>query len=175
MKKILYILLTISIVFSACKKEEGCTDPIAINYNADAEDDDGSCNYPPSFQVSMPSAITGSASTQPGFISHLTVTNVSHKTLNVGCRINPISQPDNTVFTFCWGGLCYAEGTLVAINTVSMISNETLASPDLPAHSGYYQANGNKDDIAVIEYCFYDDDNPTDETCFTVTFDPTPK
>ena len=45
MKKILYPLLAISIIFSACKKEQGCTDAIATNYNADAEDDDGSCIY----------------------------------------------------------------------------------------------------------------------------------
>ena len=45
MKKILYTLLAVSIIFTACKKEEGCTDAIATNYNADAEDDDNSCIY----------------------------------------------------------------------------------------------------------------------------------
>ena len=30
--------------FSSCKKQ-GCTDPLAINYNSDAADDDGSCEY----------------------------------------------------------------------------------------------------------------------------------
>ncbi len=29
----------------SCKKEEGCTDPNATNYDADAEEDDGSCKY----------------------------------------------------------------------------------------------------------------------------------
>jgi len=34
------------LVMSACKKKkEGCTDPISINYDANAESDDGSCAY----------------------------------------------------------------------------------------------------------------------------------
>jgi len=45
MKKVLYTLLAVSLIFTACKKEEGCTDAIATNYNADAEDDDNSCIY----------------------------------------------------------------------------------------------------------------------------------
>ena len=45
MKKILYLFLAVSFIFTACKKEEGCTDATATNYNADAEDDDGSCTY----------------------------------------------------------------------------------------------------------------------------------
>ena len=45
MKKLIYTFLAVSFIFTACKKEEGCTDAIAINYNADAEDDDGSCTY----------------------------------------------------------------------------------------------------------------------------------
>ncbi len=30
---------------TSCKKEKGCTDPTAVNYNPDAKSDDGSCNY----------------------------------------------------------------------------------------------------------------------------------
>ncbi len=45
MKRLLYLLIATSLVFTACKKEEGCTDSQATNYNADAEKDDGSCIY----------------------------------------------------------------------------------------------------------------------------------
>ena len=40
-----YTLLAVTIVFSACKKEEGCTDALATNFNADAEENDNSCTY----------------------------------------------------------------------------------------------------------------------------------
>ena len=60
MKKLLYIFLAVSIIFSACEKEEentptlvaptlvnGCTDATATNYNSSATNDDDSCIYPP--------------------------------------------------------------------------------------------------------------------------------
>tara|TARA_B100001564_G_scaffold355048_1_gene366699 strand:- start:2454 stop:2963 length:510 start_codon:yes stop_codon:yes gene_type:complete len=45
MKKTIYIFAVISLIFVSCKKEEGCTDPVAANYNSDAENDDGSCIF----------------------------------------------------------------------------------------------------------------------------------
>ena len=47
MKKILYLFLTVSLIFSSCEKEAilGCTDSQATNYNIEAEDDDNSCLY----------------------------------------------------------------------------------------------------------------------------------
>ena len=44
MKKILYLLLVVSIIFIACKKKtEGCTDSTMYNYNPSANEDNGSC------------------------------------------------------------------------------------------------------------------------------------
>ena len=41
------LLLIFSIVISSCKKEEGCTDPAALNYNIEASIDNGNCDYAP--------------------------------------------------------------------------------------------------------------------------------
>ena len=46
MYKYLSILIT-TILFFSCKKEEGCIDPTALNYNSEATIDNGSCNYAP--------------------------------------------------------------------------------------------------------------------------------
>jgi len=44
MKKLLYPLLAVSIIFTSCKKEEeGCTDPNSINYNPEIEAYWGCC------------------------------------------------------------------------------------------------------------------------------------
>ena len=42
-------LLVIGLIFTSCEKEEakiqGCTDPLALNFNVNADEDNGSCNY----------------------------------------------------------------------------------------------------------------------------------
>ena len=45
MKNFIYLFLAITVIFSSCTKEEGCTDSLATNFNVDAENDDGSCIY----------------------------------------------------------------------------------------------------------------------------------
>lgn len=44
MKKILFILI-IALVFVGCNKKKGCMDPAATNYDSNANQDDGSCDF----------------------------------------------------------------------------------------------------------------------------------
>jgi len=39
------VVVLLGTLTTSCSKQEGCTDPLAKNYNMDAEKDDGSCTY----------------------------------------------------------------------------------------------------------------------------------
>ena len=128
-----------------------------------------------SLVVSGDTLITGDPNVQ--LKSFLTVANQSNKTIDVRCRIIPISNtgtsnPTPAEFSFCWGGVCYGSGTDTSGQLATLASGQFVVYPDLPAHAGYFDAFGFPCS-GKIEYCFYDEANPIDETCFTVTFDAT--
>ena len=56
MKSSIYIFLIIAttLSFSSCSKKEGCTDPFATNFDADASKDDGSCLYSAPLPLAQP-------------------------------------------------------------------------------------------------------------------------
>ncbi len=43
---VLLLAASVGLFSTSCNKKEGCTDPAALNYNPDAEKDNGSCEYP---------------------------------------------------------------------------------------------------------------------------------
>lgn len=107
---------------------------------------------------------------------HLDLKNNSSNTITVVCQKTIISMPNNLPVwggaSYCFAGNCYsASSTLPSTPAVLSPGQEiTYSNNDLEAFSGYYvpaQVAG----ISVVEYCFYDENNPSDETCVTVTYD----
>lgn len=43
---LIFTLISSLFVFNSCKDNTGCSDVAAVNFDADAEEDDGSCTYP---------------------------------------------------------------------------------------------------------------------------------
>ena len=80
MKKYL-ITLIIPILIYSCKKEEGCMDPTAANYNSEATLDNGECTYPPikNFNIHFTQTINGN----PLDINEMIYTNHSNEIYSV--------------------------------------------------------------------------------------------
>ena len=99
--------------------------------------------------------------------SHLTVKNISSDTLRIICEKNVVSQTFPGWNTFCWGGTCYGESTIISTKMDTLNPGE--ASSSLSGFTGYYYPEHTSAN-AVIEYCFYADTDPSDKTCVTVTY-----
>ncbi len=109
--------------------------------------------------------------------SHLQVVNNSNNTVIVYCEKNEVlmdtigtsdlPHPTNPTSYFCWGGTCYGSSTIVSTNAATILPGEKNDE-----FVGDYQP-WEHPTIGVVEYCFYLDSDPTDRTCFTVTYDAT--
>ena len=77
MKNLFLIITIISLIFVACKKEEGCTDLSAVNYDAIAEEDDGSCKY------NLTISFTHTIDENPLEINQMIYTNAAGENYNI--------------------------------------------------------------------------------------------
>ena len=55
------VCVVVVLGLSACKKEQGCTDPLATNYDENAEEDDNSCVYELSYPIPSTYSFTDTA------------------------------------------------------------------------------------------------------------------
>lgn len=72
------LLLTVLSILSSCSKKEGCTDPTALNYDANAEKDNGTCVYK---TPEVPVATSGKLTFK--FVHHFDGISVSHTDVHV--------------------------------------------------------------------------------------------
>ena len=108
---------------------------------------------------------------------YLDVKNISNNDLDVICvktvLVLPLNYPTFTAPYFCFAEACYPSNTDTS-NSSTLNSGQQFAhsNVDPEAHTGYYNAQG-LNGIAKVKYCFYDVNNPTDETCVTITYETT--
>tara|TARA_X000000368_G_scaffold400730_1_gene372870 strand:+ start:407 stop:1123 length:717 start_codon:yes stop_codon:yes gene_type:complete len=107
---------------------------------------------------------------------HLDLKNTSSNAINVICQKTVISVPNNLPSwggaSYCFAGNCYSASSTLPSSSAILGPGEEFkySSNDLDAFSGYYipaEIAG----ISVVEYCFYDANNPSDKTCATITYD----
>ena len=105
--------------------------------------------------------------------SHLDIKNTSANTITVKCQKTNLTLPLGGESFFCFAGNCYP-ATSTSSSTADLLPGQqfSFANSDADAHSGYYDAYGTSG-VAEVEYCFYDVNNPTDETCVIITYDCT--
>ena len=106
--------------------------------------------------------------------SHLDIKNTSTNTITVKCQKTNLNIPLGGESFYCFAGNCYSASSTSPSSSADLLPGQRIsfANSDADAHSGYYDAYGTSG-IAEVEYCFYDVNNPTDETCVIITYDCT--
>ena len=125
-----------------------------------------------SLVVTGETSFTGDLVTQ--IVNHLDVKNTSANTITVECQKTNITLPSGAASFYCFAGNCYSASSTSASSSATLLPGQqfSYSNSDADAHSGYYDAYG-ASGIAEVEYCFYDVNNPTDETCVIITYDCT--
>ena len=178
-------------IFSSCEKEiVGCTDATACNYNVEATDDDGSCEYSSCAGCTNPiacnyneSVTVDDGSCQIPIDSILEIIGSIEQTVygSVGETLEASALLKNSscndiqvrarqlyngsgVTQFCFAGTCYAENTQLALDILNL--------PSFVIAEGDIDGNGSDDTFKAyftpeeagdfqVNYRFYLENDPT--------------
>jgi hypothetical protein len=138
-----------AVLSTSCTKEEGCTDPTATNYDADAEDDDGSCVYPTPAENEV--VLTSNVTTDTEWTSdnvyilasRVTVVDGVTLTIQPGTIIKGQegSGVDATALLVARGGTLIAEGEATA--PIIFTSEADNITPEQVANGNFVGSNLN--------------------------------
>ena len=131
-----------------------------------------------SFVVAQSLVVTGDTSFTGNLVTqidhHLNLKNTSSNAITVKCQKTNLTLPSGAESYYCFANNCYSASSIIPSDSVTLAAGQQISfnnfPSDLDAHSGYYNAYGTSG-IAKVRYCFYDENNPTDETCVTITYD----
>ncbi len=107
---------------------------------------------------------------------HLDVKNIANKGINVVCQktylSSPSALPNWAGASYCFAGNCYSSSSTSPSSTALLGAGQSFsyANNDLDAFSGYYDPASTAG-VTTVEYCFYDEINPSDNTCVIITYD----
>jgi hypothetical protein len=114
----------------------------------------------------------GDADTQ--IYHHLAVKNTSANPITVKCQKTNLTLPTGAESYYCFAGNCYPATTTTSNSSAIIAAGQEISFNNFPAdvdaHSGYYDAFG-ASGIAEVQYCFYDVNDISDETCVTITYE----
>ena len=106
---------------------------------------------------------------------HLVVKNISVDSINVICQKTnitlPLGMPVWAGSSYCFAGTCYPTSSTNPSSSAILASGQAFSfdNNDTDAHSGYFNTGGISG-LASVEYCFFDENNPSDETCVVITY-----
>lgn len=133
----------LALTLTACKKKEGCTDPNAQNYDAEAEVDNGTCTYPEDETViTVTSNITTSTTWETGKVyilgGRIAVTNGATLTIQPGVIVKGQAGTgaNATALLIARGAKLNAVGTasqpIIFTSVADEIMPGQIASPNMP-------------------------------------------
>jgi hypothetical protein len=88
--------------------------------------------------------------------------------VQVRCRREILVLQDGARERFCWGPLCYDWGTEMSLANGASLVN-IPAGEFNSTFVGDYQHQGNPG-TSLIRYCFFNNQDPSEEVCFDVTY-----
>lgn len=102
------------------------------------------------------------------------VQNVSGETLNLRVTSTVVSIVSGADYRFCWGPTCYnwTTGDFTSPDNDALIVE---MAPDEISNTFYtdYRPDGNEG-TSTINYCWFDNDDPSIESCFTLDWQTEP-
>ena len=114
----------------------------------------------------------GDADTQ--IYHHLAVKNTSANPITVKCQKTNLTLPTGAESYYCFAGNCYPATTTTSNSSAIIAAGQEISFNNFPAdvdaHSAYYDAFG-ASGIAEVQYCFYDVNDISDETCVIITYE----
>ena len=106
---------------------------------------------------------------------HLDLKNVANYSITVECSKTIISTPNILPAwagaSYCFAGNCYSTTSVGPSSSAVLGAGQSFSyeNNDLEAFSGYFTPGG-VEGISVVEYCFSNQNDPTDKSCVTITY-----